>query len=52
MISSNVLCGIFLIRHTVLLAMLSYEVSFLVGHVGIWGMLFYGSLRLMGNLVL
>ena len=50
--SNNVLYGIFLMRHTVLLAMLSYEVSFLMGHVGIWGMLFYGSLRLMGNLIL
>ena len=50
--SSNVLYGIFFMRHIVLLAMLSYEVSFFVGHVGIWGMLFYGSCRLMGNLVL
>ena len=24
-------------------AMLSYEVSFVMEHVGIWGMLFYGS---------
>ena len=49
---SNALYGIFLMMRTVLLAMLSYEVSFLMGHVGIWGMLFYGSLRLMGNLIL
>ena len=40
--SSNVLYGIFLMRHSVLLAMLSYEVNFFAGHIGIWGMLFYG----------
>ena len=45
--SSNVLYGIFLMRHTVLLAILSYEVSFFL-----WDMLAYGACCFMGPGVL